>query len=142
MDIPYVCNQWFTGICAAKQLSGNYFLKMEEMGYKRGLCGYCSTCLGYALTEEFIDGQGPYGGMPKPSIVLGERFCSSSSKIMALFSEKAGAKPNTCESSCPLYADIGELHVMIGKLYDPANWTKQRKISVINLFPGKKAEAL
>jgi len=128
MDIPYVCNQWFTGICAAKQLSGNYFLKMEEMGYKRGLCGYCSTCLGYALTEEFIDGQGPYGGMPKPSIVLGERFCSSSSKIMELFAEKAGAKLYNLQNPACLYM--------------PDNWWELTRYDWEKLYePGKLDEA-
>ena len=127
MDIPYVCNQWYTGICAAKQLSGGYFETMESEGYIKGLCGYCSTCLGYALTEEYKEGQGPYGGMPKPTIFLGERICASSGKIMEMAAEHAGAK---------LYLTQGP-----GAEYMPDNWWELTRYDWEKLYePGKLDE--
>ncbi len=128
MDIPYVCNQWFTGVCAAKQLSDSYFTTLEEKGYKRGLCGYCGTCLGYALTEKFQEGQGPYGGMPKPSIVLGENHCASSSKIMELLAKESGAKLYDLANTSPMLM--------------PDNWWELSKSDWEKLYePGRLDEA-
>lgn len=120
MDIPFLVNQWFTGICAAKQLSSNFFDNMEKAGYKRGLCGYCSTSFAFSLGNME---NGPYGRLPKPTLILAENFCASSTKIMELFAEQVGAKFYTLENPACLYV--------------PENWWELTRYDWEKLYTGE-----
>jgi hypothetical protein len=42
MDIPYVVNQWWASVCAAKQMSPYYLGLLNERGYRQDLCRHCS----------------------------------------------------------------------------------------------------
>ena len=33
MDIPFVVYQWWTAICAAKQMNGRFYQNMKDVGY-------------------------------------------------------------------------------------------------------------
>jgi benzoyl-CoA reductase subunit B len=83
MDIPVVPVQWWSAIIAAKQLSPYYFDLMNEHGYQRNLCRYCSLPL--ACTMAHDPDSAPWGGLPKPTLLLAELTCDSHAKIFELW---------------------------------------------------------
>jgi len=67
LDLPFVANEWWSGIVAAKRLSGYYASALERLGYHSGLPRY--GALAYAT---FLDQDHPepaWGGLPKPSLL-------------------------------------------------------------------------
>ena len=89
MDIPFVCNQWWTAICSAKQMGPKFYGFLEEAGYGKHLCSYCATALACALDDE--PENGPWGGLPTPSMIISFDPCPSATKIDELCAEKWGA---------------------------------------------------
>jgi hypothetical protein len=67
-DIPYVCNEWWSGLTAARRQSADYFNLLEQHGYHDGLPRYGALALGTALGGDEIPA--PWGGLPKPAFVL------------------------------------------------------------------------
>jgi benzoyl-CoA reductase/2-hydroxyglutaryl-CoA dehydratase subunit BcrC/BadD/HgdB len=85
MDIPYVVNQWWTAICSAKQMGPRFYELLATAGYRNDICSYCS--MGYACSLDPHPEEGPWGGLPHPSIVIGSETCSSGMKIEELMTE-------------------------------------------------------
>ncbi len=73
MDIPMVTNQWWSAYISAKQLSSRYFKVMEEKGYPANNCKYCS--LGLACTLANDPETAPWGGLPKPTVLVARLTC-------------------------------------------------------------------
>ena len=86
MDIPVIPVQWWSAIIAAKQLSPYYFDLMNERGYQRNLCRYCSLPL--ACTMDHNPERAPWGGLPKPTVLLAELTCDSHTKIFELWARE------------------------------------------------------
>ena len=97
MDIPFVVTQWWSAICAAKQMSGRYAENKIRAGYRDDLCNYCGTCLASALDEK--PEEGPWGGLPTPTILIAEGSCGSLRKIYELTGKTVGAKVYCLEST-------------------------------------------
>lgn len=68
MDIPYVTDVWYSGIVAAKRQSGYYSELLERKGYHAGLDRYSS--LAYAVALDESDTPKPWGGLPRPALVV------------------------------------------------------------------------
>lgn len=68
MDIPAVSTVWYASIIAAKKLSGRYFDLADRLGYHDRLPRYVSLPLFSTLDED--QSVAPYGGLPKPMLVL------------------------------------------------------------------------
>ena len=49
MDIPFVVNQWWAAICAAKRMTPKYYGLLKEAGYRDDLCSYCATSFAESL---------------------------------------------------------------------------------------------
>ena len=88
MDIPVVPVQWWSAVIAAKRLSPYYFDLMNEHGYQRNLCRYC--CLPLACTMDHNPERAPWGGLPKPTLLLSELTCDSLSTIFELWAREYG----------------------------------------------------
>lgn len=73
MDIPVIANQWWSAYISAKQLSARYFDAMAEAGYPENLCKYCS--LGLACTLANDPATAPWGGLPKPTVLVARLTC-------------------------------------------------------------------
>lgn len=86
MDIPYVVNQWWSSVCAAKQLSPYYLGLLNERGYRQDLCRYCSLSLASAFDP--APEEGPWGGLPRPALAVTRLSCDSQAKIFELWSKK------------------------------------------------------
>src|SRR5690606_11647374 len=68
MDIPVVTNQWWSAYIAAKQMSARYFDAMSRAGFPENTCRYCS--LGLACTLANDPATAPWGGLPKPALLV------------------------------------------------------------------------
>lgn len=86
MDIPVVIVQWWSAIIAAKRLSPYYFDLLNERGYQRNLCRYC--CLPLACTMDHNPEHAPWGGLPKPTVLVADLTCDSLSKIFELWARE------------------------------------------------------
>jgi len=70
MNIPIVYPLHLSALLAAKQMSAHCLCTLNERGYFRDLCRYCSQPLGYFLETE--PEQGMWGGFPKPAALVTE----------------------------------------------------------------------
>ena len=65
MDLPSLCNPNWSAILAAKQMADHYLNVVNERGYFRDLCRYCTVPLGYFMENK--PEKAPWGGLPKPT---------------------------------------------------------------------------
>lgn len=89
MNIPFVVNQWWTAICAAKQMGPRFYDLLEQEGYRNDICSYCAAA--YACSLDNKREEGPWGGLPSPTILINAESCSSGMKIEELMTESFGA---------------------------------------------------
>ena len=100
MDIPFVVNQWWAAICAAKRMTQKYYSLLNAEGYRDDLCSYCAT----ALAESYDPDDkisGPWGGLPSPTIAITRLTCDCQSKIFELFANNHGADLYVMENTQP-----------------------------------------
>lgn len=95
MDIPFVVYQWWTAICAAKQMNTQMYGYIRDAGYRDDICSYCSTA--YACALDPHPEEGPWGGLPKPSILITQSECAVMGKIENLMAEAFGAEQYTMQ---------------------------------------------
>jgi benzoyl-CoA reductase/2-hydroxyglutaryl-CoA dehydratase subunit BcrC/BadD/HgdB len=100
MDIPYVVNQWWAAVCAAKQMSPYYLGLLNERGYRQDLCRYCSLSLASAFDPK--PEKGPWGGLPKPTLAVARLTCDAQAKIFELWSREFGIPFYQLENTVPL----------------------------------------
>ncbi|MEY4640485.1 MAG: hypothetical protein RLZZ227_479 [Pseudomonadota bacterium] len=86
LDLPIVTNQWWSAYISAKQLSAKYFDAMVAKGYPSNSCKYCS--LGFACTLANDPANAPWGGLPKPAVMVARLTCDC---IQQVFSQWATA---------------------------------------------------
>ncbi len=86
LDIPYVVNQWWASVCAAKQRSGPYLRLLSDRGYPADQEQYNTL----ALASTF-DPDPPWGGLPKISFVLAELTGDSLRKVFETWEREHGA---------------------------------------------------
>ena len=114
MDIPFVVNQWWAAICAAKRMTPKYYGLLRKEGYRDDLCSYCAT----ALAESFDPDDktdGPWGGLPNPTLAITRLTCDCQGKIFELFAKNHNAKfypmENTQVRTAPLkWWELSEHH--------------------------------
>ncbi|HHX24543.1 MAG: 2-hydroxyacyl-CoA dehydratase subunit D [Tepidanaerobacteraceae bacterium] len=102
MDIPFVVNQWWAAICAAKQMIPRYFGLLKEQGYRDDLCQYCATA--FAGSFDPNQHEGPWGGLPKPTIAVTRLTCDNQGKIFEQFAKNYGAAFYPIENTIPTIA--------------------------------------
>ncbi|OFI33619.1 hypothetical protein BFC17_04390 [Alteromonas lipolytica] len=68
-DIPFVTNEWWSGIVAAKRLSPYYFDLLEQKGFSKGLERYCALSLAGAI-DNGAHPEPAWGGLPKPAMYV------------------------------------------------------------------------
>lgn len=88
MDIPFVVNQWWTAICAAKQQGPRFYGLLAENGYRSDICSYCAAA--YACSLDPRPEEGPWGGLPRPTLAINGETCSSGMKIEELMCKSYG----------------------------------------------------
>lgn len=88
-DMPYVTSEWWSGLVAAKQLSGAAFDLLEERGFHAGLPRYSALALATFLGQGLIEA--PWGGLPRPSLLAARLVEQGSERQWALLAESCGA---------------------------------------------------
>lgn len=99
MDIPYVVNQWWSSVCSAKQMAPYYLDLLNEQGYRKDLCRYCSLAL--ATSFDPTPENGPWGGLPKPTVAVTKLTCDSQTKIFELWAQRLGVPFYPLENTIP-----------------------------------------
>lgn len=97
MGIPYVVNQWWASIVAAKRRTQDHLDRLRERGYPDYTEQYSSTALGSAFDPD--PASAPWGGLPTPSIVLAETTGDASRKIFDVWGEQPGVTFYPLESA-------------------------------------------
>ena len=90
MDIPIITNQWWSAYISAKQLSARYFDAMVEAGYPSNSCKYCS--LGLACTLANDPKTAPWGGLPKPTVLVARLTCDCIQHVFGQWAEALGSE--------------------------------------------------
>ena len=101
MDIPVISNQWWSAYISAKQLSGRYFDAMAEAGYPANSCKYCS--LGLACTIANDPATAPWGGLPKPTVLVARLTCDCIQHVFGQWADALGTEFFPLEA--PAWAD-------------------------------------
>ena len=85
MNIPIITNQWWSAYISAKQLSGRYFDALVEAGYPANSCKYCT--LGLACTLANDPETAPWGGLPKPTVLVARLTCDCIQHVFGQWAE-------------------------------------------------------
>ena len=88
MDIPYVVCQWWASLIAAKQKSGYFLQLVREQGFPDYTEQYNSLALGSAFDPD--PESGPWGGLPRPSIVVADSTGDVTRKIFDIWGRQPG----------------------------------------------------
>jgi benzoyl-CoA reductase subunit B len=90
MDIPIISNQWWSAYISAKQLSGRYFEVLAERGYPGNGCKYCS--LGLACTLANDPATAPWGGLPRPTVLVARLTCDCIQHVFGQWADALGTE--------------------------------------------------
>jgi hypothetical protein len=90
LDIPLVSNQWWSAYISAKQLSPRYFAVLDKLGYPGNSCRYCS--LGLACTLDNDPATAPWGGLPKPTVLVARLTCECIRHVFGQWAEALGTE--------------------------------------------------
>ena len=85
LGIPFVVNQWWASIVAAKQQSGRYRTLLRGAGFPTDVEAYSAQGIAASLDEDAE--QAPWGGLPKPDFL---HAIASSDPTARIFEEWAG----------------------------------------------------
>lgn len=90
MDIPIITNQWWSAYISAKQLSARYFDTMAQYGFPENSCKYCS--LGFACTLANDPATAPWGGLPRPTVLVARLTCDCIQHVFGQWADALGAE--------------------------------------------------
>jgi len=90
MDIPVVSNQWWSAYIAAKRLSERYFAVLDDLGFPPNRCSYCS--LGLACTLAGDPGSAPWGGLPRPTVLVARLTCECIQHVFSAWADALGTE--------------------------------------------------
>jgi benzoyl-CoA reductase/2-hydroxyglutaryl-CoA dehydratase subunit BcrC/BadD/HgdB len=88
MDIPLITNQWWSAYISAKQLSNRYFEALEQWGYPSNSCHYCSLGLACSLAND--PATAPWGGLPKPTVLVARLTCDCIQQVFGQWARHYG----------------------------------------------------
>lgn len=68
LDLPFITDVWYSGLVAARRQSAYYSNFLSARGFHEGLSRYGALTLAVLMDEDNADK--PWGGLPKPSLVV------------------------------------------------------------------------
>ena len=90
MDIPYVVNQWWASIVAAKQRGRDYAGLLKGADYPADVENYSAQGLAAALDADLENA--PWGGLPKPDILAVVKGSDAGAKLFEAWAHETGAE--------------------------------------------------
>ena len=97
MGVPYVVNQWWASIVAAKQKSGDYAGRLRDAGYPANVEAYSAQGLAAALAGD--DADPPWGGLPTPDFLALTAASDAGPKLFEAWAAETGASLQLFERS-------------------------------------------
>jgi hypothetical protein len=97
MGIPYVVNQWWASIVAAKRRTQDHLRLLRERGYPDHTEQYSATSLASVFDPD--PASAPWGGLPRPSIVLAETTGDAGRKVFDVWDAQDGVTFYPLESA-------------------------------------------
>jgi hypothetical protein len=104
MDIPVVSNQWWSAYISAKQLSPHYFKTLDRLGYPANSCRYCS--LGLACTLDADPKTAPWGGLPRPTVLVARVTCDCIRHVFRQWADALGSEFFPLEAPAWTHKDL------------------------------------
>jgi len=104
MDVPFVVNQWWASIVAAKQQSPRYFQLLRDHGYPSDAEAYSSQ--GIAAAFDTDAEQAPWGGLPRPAFVQAPLGTDATPRIFEHWARETGADMFLFERSIETRTDF------------------------------------
>lgn len=89
MDIPYVMIQWWSSLVSAKQKAPSYLGELRARGWPDDQAQYFA--LSFASCFETDPASAPWGGLPKPTLIIGDPRDDDQGKIYELWAREIGA---------------------------------------------------
>ncbi|RYY43975.1 MAG: 2-hydroxyacyl-CoA dehydratase [Sphingomonadales bacterium] len=89
MDIPFVTVQWWSSIVSAKRKAPQYLEELRKRDLPDDQDQYFA--LGLASTFDTDPESAPWGGLPRPSIIIGDPRDDNQHKIYELWARETGA---------------------------------------------------
>lgn len=89
MDIPFVTVQWWSSIVSSKRKAPQYLEELRKRGLPDDQDQYFA--LGLASAFDTDPESAPWGGLPKPSIIIGDPRDDNQHKIYELWARETGA---------------------------------------------------
>ena len=89
MDVPFVVNQWWASIVAAKQQSPRYFQLLRDHGYPADAEAYSSQGIAAAFDADMD--HAPWGGLPRPALLQAPLGTDATPRIFEHWAREAGA---------------------------------------------------
>lgn len=90
LDIPFVVNQWWAAIVAAKQQSPRYLRLLRGRGYPTQIDAYSSQGLAALFDDDAK--AAPWGGLPRPSFVQAVTGTDGTAKLFEAWAQEARAE--------------------------------------------------
>lgn len=118
MDIPVIVSQWWVSLCTAKQMGPKMFGFLDDAGYRSDICSYCVSGLACALDPH--PEEGPWGGLPQPSMTVCFDPCECNIKIYEETAKKFGTPLFIGTQSVATEADPDDPWWITG----PSDWDK------------------
>ncbi|RVU05886.1 2-hydroxyacyl-CoA dehydratase [Novosphingobium umbonatum] len=97
MDIPFVVNQWWASIVAAKQQSGRYAGLLRNHHYPANVEAYSAQGIAAAMDEDAENA--PWGGLPKPDFLHAVATSEPTARLFAEWAQVTGAQSYVYEKS-------------------------------------------
>lgn len=91
LGVPFVVNQWWASIVAAKQQSGRYRRLLRGRNYPTDAEAYSAQGLAAALDHDAE--QAPWGGLPRPDFVQAIASSDATPGIFEAWAGESGAAP-------------------------------------------------
>ena len=89
MEVPTLTNQWWSAVIASRGMTQFYSRGLSDLGFGDDLCRYCS--MGLASTLVKAGERAPWGGLPKPAMLVTKLGCDCMQKVFRLWSQAIGA---------------------------------------------------
>ncbi|MHA6623529.1 2-hydroxyacyl-CoA dehydratase [Pseudonocardia sp. DLS-67] len=89
MDIPFVTVQWWSSLISAKRKAPEYLEALRARGWPDDQEQYFS--LGLASAFDTDPASAPWGGLPRPSVIIGDPRDDNHGKIYELWARECGA---------------------------------------------------
>ena len=89
LDIPYVVNQWWASVIAAKRLGPQSLALLAAQGLPDDNHQYDALALG---AQDLPAAHAPWGGLPDPAFAVAERSGDITQRIFELWGQRAGTE--------------------------------------------------